>query len=212
MPASDALPVAQSWPRLCTSIVKRAIALDAGELGDLAVIDRLDEARLDHAALEERAAPFRDRQVDHIGHHVDAGDEPAAKTRSAARRCRRGSCSRTVSTCCRPGHGRFRAGWSYARFPLILLSFLASNGTPEWTVASVFRRRFARILVFDGVHAACRASPSNPMHVPDLNPPPASMSTPTPARSRTRSIASPAGMACRSAWSRGISSACRRIR
>jgi hypothetical protein len=71
------LPVAQSsaalnldQARVCLTVSWR-----------LAVIDRLDETRLDHAAFEEGPAPFGDRQVHHIGHHVDAGDRPAEAKR-----------------------------------------------------------------------------------------------------------------------------------
>ena len=114
---SDALPVAQSWPRLFDLDRQHAIASPPpSTLGDLAVIDRLDEARVDQPAFEERAAPFRHRQVHHIGHHVDAGDQPAARSRTVAPRCRRASCFRTAWRCCRPGRDRFRAGWSW-RFP-----------------------------------------------------------------------------------------------
>ena len=80
------------------------------DLGDLAVIDRLDEARLDQPVLQKGAAPSRHRHVHHVGHDVDARHQPAARSRSAAPPCRRGSCFRIVWRCCRPRRGRFRAG------------------------------------------------------------------------------------------------------
>ncbi len=62
---------------------EHAVTLVAGQFGDFAVIDRLDEAGLDQAALEEGAAPFFDREVHHIGHDVDAGHQPAGKSEAA---------------------------------------------------------------------------------------------------------------------------------
>jgi len=55
---NDAFPVAQSCPRLSTRIAKPAVALLTRDVGDLAVIDRLDETRLDQPAFEKGAAPF----------------------------------------------------------------------------------------------------------------------------------------------------------
>ena len=86
---SDALPVAQSWPRLSTSIDSTPSLSAAADVGDLAVIDRLDEAGLDQPALEKGAAPSPDRQMHHIGHHVDARDQTAAEAEPLA----------TVSSC-----------------------------------------------------------------------------------------------------------------
>ena len=58
---------------------KHAVAFFAGDIGHLAVIDRLDKARLDQPAFEKGPAPFGDRQVHHVGHDIDARHQPAAK-------------------------------------------------------------------------------------------------------------------------------------
>ncbi len=77
---SDAVPVAQRLSAALDLDRKHAVALFAGDIGQFAVIHRLDKARLDQAAFEKGAAPFCDRQVHHIGHHVDTGHQPADKT------------------------------------------------------------------------------------------------------------------------------------
>ena len=58
---------------------EHAVAFFAGDIGLLAVIDRLGEARLDQSTLEKGAAPFGDRQVHHVGHDIDTGHQPAAE-------------------------------------------------------------------------------------------------------------------------------------
>ena len=58
---------------------EHTVALFAGDIGDFAVIYRLDEARLDQPALEKGPAPSGDRQVHHVRHHIDAGHQPADK-------------------------------------------------------------------------------------------------------------------------------------
>ena len=115
---------------------EHAVALFAGDIGQFAVIHRLDEARLDQAAFEKFAAPFCDRQMHHIGHHVDTGHQPAAKADSASPPCRRASCFRSVLTCCRPRPGTARSGLSC---PFPLFSGVSSdNLRQESDVASVF--------------------------------------------------------------------------
>src|SRR6202020_1576727 len=63
-----------------------AVLFLASDIGDLAVIDRFDEARLDQAAFEEGAPPFRDRQMHHVGHDIDAGNETAAEAETVRHR------------------------------------------------------------------------------------------------------------------------------
>jgi hypothetical protein len=63
-----------------------AIAFARGQVDILAVIDRLDKARLQQPALQEGAAPSRNRQVHHIGHHIDTGHQPARKAEAARHR------------------------------------------------------------------------------------------------------------------------------
>ena len=75
--------MAQSSPRLSTSIEIAPSALMTPDIGDLAVIDRFDEARVDQTSVEKGAAPFRDRHMHHIGHDVDTGHETAAKAEPA---------------------------------------------------------------------------------------------------------------------------------
>ena len=65
---------------------EHVIAFVSGGLGDFAVIDRLDEARVDQTAFEESAAPLRDRQVHHIGHHVDTRHQSAGEAVAAGNR------------------------------------------------------------------------------------------------------------------------------
>jgi uncharacterized protein YaiI (UPF0178 family) len=59
---------------------KHAGAFVCREFGHLAVIDRLDETGVDQAAFEKGPTPFCDRLVHHIGHHVDARDQPARES------------------------------------------------------------------------------------------------------------------------------------
>jgi hypothetical protein len=54
-----------------------------GHVRDVAVIDGLEEAALGLPAFEPRAAEMRDRHMRHVGEHLDAGHERAAKSEPA---------------------------------------------------------------------------------------------------------------------------------
>jgi hypothetical protein len=71
------------WAKLAAALHlyrKHAVAFLRRQLREFAVIDRLDETGIDQAAFEKGAAPFGDRQVHHVGHHVDARDQPARES------------------------------------------------------------------------------------------------------------------------------------
>ena len=65
---------------------QHAISLGARDRGVFSIIDRLDEAGLDQAALQEIAAPMSDRQMHHVGHDIDARHQPARKTEATRHR------------------------------------------------------------------------------------------------------------------------------